>query len=347
MTDIELIKLQKIVLHQVGNKFNEEDIRLSKSVLNLNEGVKELLLKYFMTPFKSNEYFNFYHETDINLNEVYNYVSKIFQDPAAFYEQSVNLARHLYEQSVHPKVKGGEFYVVYLENCLVNGETYDAIGLFKSESKETFLKVSPTPENYSIESEDGININKLDKGCLIFNSENEKGFLVSVVDNLSKSGEARYWMDNFLKVRQREDNFFHTQNVMKCYKDFVTEKLPEKFEVSKADQVDLLNKSMKFFKENEEFQLDTFANEVISQPELIDSFNDYKTNYETEKECHISNDFVISDNAVKKQARVMKSIIKLDKNFHIYIHGTRDNITKGFDEESGMHYYQIFFKEES
>ncbi len=58
-------------------------------------------------------------------------------------------------------------------------------------------------------------------------------------------------------------------------------------------------------------------------------------------------EFDISGSAVKKMKKVFKSVIKLDKNFHIYVHGNRDYIRKGFDEESGMNYYQVFFKEES
>jgi hypothetical protein len=41
---------------------------------------------------------------------------------------------------------------------------------------------------------------------------------------------------------------------------------------------------------------------------------------------------IIPESAVKKQARSIKSIIKLDKNFHIYVHGHRELIEQGVDE---------------
>ncbi|MDR0687903.1 MAG: nucleoid-associated protein, partial [Prevotellaceae bacterium] len=56
--------------------------------------------------------------------------------------------------------------------------------------------------------------------------------------------------------------------------------------------------------------------------------------------------FGISEAAVKRQARVLKSVIKLDKNFHIYVHGRREYITRGYDEKTGLHFYQLFFREE-
>src|ERR1051325_5146423 len=49
-----------------------------------------------------------------------------------------------------------------------------------------------------LNEEDDININKLDKGCLIFNIEEENGYKVSVIDSISKQNEAVYWKDAFL-----------------------------------------------------------------------------------------------------------------------------------------------------
>lgn len=343
----EQIEIQSIALHHVGNKLNDEGIRFSKSELRTDSSINDLLLTYFFSPFKSDEYYNLYHDSDLTLNEVYTYVSEIFENPENLFTISVNLAKHLYEQSIHPKVKGGELYVVYFRDCIVDGETVDAVGLFKSETKETFLKVYPQQDGFSIESEAGINIHKLDKGCLIFNSEREKGFLVSVVDNLNKGGEAQYWIDHFLHVQARNDEYFQTKNALSLCKSFVVEKFPEQFDVSKADQADMLNKSVKFFKENDNFDLDDFANQVMQAPELINSFKSYKTEFEVERGVEMNDNFNISDAAVKKQSRVFKSVIKLDKNFHIYVHGDHEQIVKGFDPVSGLNYYQLFFKEES
>ena len=35
-------------------------------------------------------------------------------------------------------------------------------------------------------------------------------------------------------------------------------------------------------------------------------------------------------------ARYFKSVIKLDSNFHIYVHGKREWIERGFDEEKKL-----------
>ncbi|MDY6801108.1 MAG: nucleoid-associated protein [Bacteroidota bacterium] len=338
--------LQQIVVHKVGNKYKNENIYCSKEILKVDDEIKTLLSTYFLTPFKSDEYFQFYHDSDLNLNEVYHYVTKIFDDSDMIYDQSVNLAKYLYEKSTHPNIKGGEFYTVFFKDISFNNELVDAVGLFKSETRDTYLKVYPTKNNFIIESEQGIDIKKLDKGCLILNTEREKGYVVTTVDKSSKGEDARFWIDDFLKIRQREDDYYQTENVMKMYKDFVTKELPAEYEVAKADQVDLINKSKKFFKETDNFQLEDFSEKVFEDKNLIDSFNNYKKTYELEHELQLSDEFQISGSAVKKNSRVYKSVIKLDKNFHIYVHGNREYITKGYDEKTGMNYYQVFFKEE-
>jgi len=339
--------IEKFSLHRVGNKIADEGFILSDKTIELGGELLQLMTHFFVSGFKSQEFYHLYHDVDLKYNEIYGVISEIFTKPENLHKQSINLAKHLYEQSTHPKIKGGEFYVVYFKDCIINGETVDAVGLFKSENKDTFLKVYPSGDGFEIESQQGVNINKLDKGCLIFNTDRENGYVVAVVDNTNKGAEAHYWIDDFLHVRQRKDEYYNTQNAMSFAKDFVVKELPKEFvDISKADQADLLNKSVQFFKEKDTFDIDEFANEVIAQPEIIDSFNKYKKNYQQEREIEIADNFTISDTAVKKQARVLKSVIKLDKNFHIYVHGNNQYIRKGYDAETGLHYYQLFFKEE-
>ncbi|KAA9340614.1 nucleoid-associated protein [Adhaeribacter soli] len=341
------VQLESIILHKVGNKSRDEGVKLSRNELKLDGAVKELLLKYFLSPFKQDEYFNLHHESDINLNEVYAFCAAIFDNPETFQEQSENLARHLYEQSNHAKIKEGEFYVTFMKDLVVHGEAVDAVGVFKSESRETYLKVYPNGDNFDIDSEDGININKLDKGALIFNTDRYKGFMVATVDTLNKGNEAQYWREEFLRLKSREDIYFHTRNMMDLCKTFVEEHMPEQFEVTRVDQVDLLNKSVSFLREKETFNIQEFQNEVIAQPDLIESFQEYKAQYAANNEIPLYDEFDISATAVKKQSKFMKSIIKLDKNFHIYVHGNASDIVKGYDEEKGMHFYQLFYREES
>ena len=331
-------------LHLVGNKSVEDGIILSKTNLDIKDELKGLLINYFLSPFSSEELFELYHDSGIEFNVVYGAASRIFDDPETLHEQSVNLAKHLYEQSSHPKIKGGEFYTVYFRDCIVDGDTVDAVGLFKSENKDTFLRVLHEGGHFNLESEQGINIKKLDKGCLIFNKERENGYVVAVVDNTNRGIEAQYWMDDFLHVRQRKDGYANTQNAMALAKNFVTKALPEQFEVSKADQIDLLNRSLEFFKEKETFDMEEFANEVIEQPEVIESFHNFKREYESGNDIVFDDNFAISNYAFKKQQRSYKRVIRLDRKIQIIIDGNRDNVEQGEDERGK--YYKVYYNDE-
>lgn len=331
-------------LHLVGNKVADDEVILSNSLIDLEENIEMVLLNYFVNSFSSEEYFQLYHDSGINYNVVYGTVKQIFDNPECLFNQSVKLAKFLYEQSTHPKIKGGEFYTVYFKNCLLDGEMVDAVGLFKSENKDTFLKVLREGGNFNLESEQGINIKKLDKGCLVFNKDQENGYVVAVVDNTNRGVDAQYWIDDFLHVRQRKDKYANTENVMVMAKQFITKELPTKFEVPKADQIDLLNRSLQFFKENDTFDIEYFANEVIEQPEKIESFKRYKKVFEEEHAIEMDDSFSISQHAFKKLQQSYKRIIRLDKKIQIIIDGNRDHIVQGEDEKGK--YYKVYYSSE-
>lgn len=350
--------IAQVALHRVGNQATNEGCILSQKCLPLTEQLQDLFVQYFLSPFKAEEYYRLYHDDDLAMNRIYQLATDIFASHDNFIDHSNEIARCLYEASSHPNIKGGDFFVVYFSQCQLNGEVMDAIGLFKAENKDFFLKVVHSNEVWStaegdpnadaifnVEPHKGINIHKLDKGAIIFNTEAEKGYVVSVVDNTNRSLDALYWKDTFLQIRQREDEYYNTHAELTAYKKFVTEELPQHFEVSKADQADLLNKSVNYFKQNDSFDIENFTQEVIEQPEVIESFNQYREQYQEDNDVVLQDSFNINESAVKKQARAFKSVIKLDKNFHIYVHGNRDLIEQGEDERGK--FYKVYYSEES
>jgi len=340
--------IARLSVHKTGNKSTGEPLVLSEQQLPApDETLGKLLMQYFVQPFeKTNEIYRLSHPSnDLELNEVFHFVSKVFDAPDTFHTNTQQIARQLYDITVNPNIKPGELYACYFNQLQLEGELLDAIGIFKSESKEPFLKVLQEGQHFRLQYEEqAVNIKKLDKGCLIFNTERDAGYKVAVIDQTNRA-EAVYWTDEFLQLRVRNDNYNQTHNVLSAYKHFVTQKMDEDFDISKADKIDLLNRSIRYFKENEQFDLDEFSDIVIDNPKGAALFKAYKQEYEQEMETPIEDSFAISGNAVKKQARVFKSVLKLDKNFHIYIHGNRDLIEQG-TEPDGRRYYKIYFKEE-
>lgn len=339
-------RIEQIIVHKVGNKVADEALLLSEQALEADDILADILCKYFLSGIKSEEYYRLQHDIELPMNEVYTCVKRIFSETASFIEQSAHLARHLYLQSTHPKVKGGEFYVVYFKEMVLDGRSMDAVGLFKSENRDTFLEVSQSFSGIGLESREGININKLDKGCIIFNTEAERGYVLSIVDNTNKGTEAQYWKDLFLSVSVLNNDFHQTNQFLGLTKQFVTKQLQEDFEVTRADQIDLLNRSVEYFKTHNSFDKDEFEQEVFGDEQVIRSFRQFDQQYRNENEMDISDGFEINAQAVRKQARVFKSVLKLDKNFHIYIHGNRELIEQGVDE-NGRKFYKIYYEEEN
>lgn len=358
MPIFESSSIASVAVHRVGNKETSEGYILSDKPVKLSEALQDLLVNYFISPFKVEEYYHLCDDDNLQLNNIYQAACQVFDDADSLMDVSRGIAKHLYDSCTHPNIKGGDLFVVYFSECQWNGETTNALGIFKSENKSQFLKVLHDEEEWSRESgnesasaifkmdiDKGIDVNKLDKGALIFNLERDKGFIVSVVDATNRGMDAVYWKDSFLHICQRQDEYYNTHQVMQAYKKFVTDELPQKYEVSKADQADLLNRSVSFFKENESFDMDDFARDVIGQPEVIDSFKQYREQYEQENDVQLPDNFGISEGAVKKQARSYRSVIKLDKNFHIYVHGDRKLIEQGEDEKGK--FYKVYYNEES
>lgn len=334
--------IKALIMHRIGNKSMDEGCIISDRCIHTNSQLTALLTKYFITPFITSEFYHLYHEASIELNEIYNYVSKIFNDFSLFQEQSINIARHLYKESMHPKIKAGELYVVYFQDCIVNKKNVDAIGVFKSENKDVFLKVCQTDGGFDLTSENGINVNKLDKGCLIFNTEQENGYLVAVVDNTNKGADAKYWTDDFLHVRPRKDSFNQTQNMLSLCKNFVSQLSDNNSKVEKATY---MNRSVEALKD-EFVNVDAFAERVFATPKLVSEFKQYKEAYQQERDIEIDDTFETASTAIKRRIIGTMTTIKLDKNFDINIHGGEQYIERGYDEKRKMHYYRLFFKEE-
>jgi hypothetical protein len=343
--DFTQVELQHLITHHIGNKLRDEKYSLSTEATTIEEETKYFLLKYFLLPAKAEEFYSFTHSVKLELNDIFSVAESIFSSPKNFISNSQDIAKLLYEQSMHPKIKEGELNIAYFSNVVLDDEVVEAIGIFKSETDVPFLKMKNQKSKFNINHDYGFEIKGVDKGCIIFNTDQHNGYKILIIDNTNKSIEAQYWKDDFLKVKPVANEFHQTNQFLGIAKDFVTKQLSEEFEVSKADKIDLLNRSVEYFKTHESFDKKEFEKEVFQDSGMIKSFRNFDSTYREENEIEITDNFEISPQAVKKQARVFKSVLKLDKNFHIYIHGNRELIEQGIDE-NGRKYYKIYYENE-
>jgi len=345
--DLTNIGVKHLITHYIGNRLRDEKLKLSETETDVKEDSSEILVRYFLSGFNFNEVYNFTHSVSLDMNEVYRLCSKLFSRNKNFITNSQHIATLLYQYSMHPKIKEGDLNIVYFNNILIGDSKVDAIGIFKSENSTAFLKMKGSKGQYHINHDFGYDSKEIDRGCLVLNTDEEIGYKIVLSDAIKKREDAQYWKDEFLKVRPVSDSYYFTNNLLSVAKTFITQELPHSFEVSKTDQIDYLNKSVEYFKENETFDIKKFQQKVFEDADIIKSFQKFGSGYLSEHNIDIAEKFEISSQAVKKQARVFKSVLKLDKNFHIYVHGNTELIEKGFDSNKGKHYYKIYFDSEA
>ena len=338
----EYTELTNCVLHLVGNKSEDEGVFLSEESIGLSDETSQILQKYLLGQVTTDGYSQFWHESSLELNDVYTFVKRIFEDISEFTQMSASIAKHLYSCSSHPKIKSGELCVVYFKNIIIDSITCDAVGLFKSENKDTFLRIVMNGNNSSIMTETGININKLDKAAIIFNTNSDSGYLATVIDRTNGVNEAKYWTEDFLKVKPCNNSFNQTERLLAMTRTFVAQ-LPE--DGKKSEKALMVQRSMDAVKSSvirvEDYAMDVFRDETIAQ-----QFNEFtKTKVDIDG-ITFDDEIVISQQAVKKKMSSRLSMIKLDGNFDIKIHGGEQFIEQGYDHERGLKYYKLYYIKE-
>ena len=337
----EYITIKNLSVHRIGNKQTMEGVKLSMHPVKLDDTLREILKTYFLMAFKDNERYRFDHPTTIGLNTVFNYVSEMFKDYSTFHKQSMNMAKYLYEQSEHPNIKCGDFYVVYFKDCILDGETLDAIGLFKSENKDTYIRINQISEDFNIEYQSGMNINKLDKGCLIFNIKKDEGYIVCVVDN-SNRNDAKYWINDFLKLKRRDDDFLRTEQAVSLCKSFISH-LPNDYD--KASKAFMINKVIDTLGE-ESISMRDIAERVFKTIGAGDAFMSYLSEHLVNKEINIDDSFQGKKESINRHAVRSINKVYLDNNFEIRVFGGENNISRGYDQKRGQNYYILYFDKE-
>ncbi|MEZ4853647.1 nucleoid-associated protein [Flavobacterium sp.] len=341
--------IENLSLHSVGNKSKAEPLFLSEKPYNLTDEIMPLLKEFFFKPFRDKEenYYQFAHEVDLEYNEMYNLANEAFNNPSEIHNVSKKITQHLYEQSNHPHIKSGEVYVTYLSHVGIDNQTVDAIGIFKSEIKTDFLQFEENNQNLELLLQQGINLNKLDKGCIIFNYKKEEGYKILSVD--SNRYDARYWLENFLSVDVFQDENFMTKKYLQFCKDFAKDVvLPAE---DKQQEVLFMNRAINHFAKNDDFEETNFLNEVMENPEFIPEFKNYKVDKGAKYSIEDVSSFPISNPAVTDARKKIKNIINLDTNIQIKLdfvntESAEKFVEKGWDEEKQMYYYLVYFNKE-
>lgn len=341
-------EIKYLSIHFMGSPHEGIDSVFLPSPPELQEGkLKQALISFFLDNFTEPLFYKFAPVADsLEENTMFQATTACFEDDSFFHDWSLQVAKWLESQSKNHFIKPGELLIGKIDGILLHDEFFDAIAIFKIESQEPFFHFIKDKNGFDVSVEEGASIKKLDKACLILNKDRENGYTILNVDQSNRNKEAKYWKEDFLHIESLADDYHNTKQFIQLTKEFVHDRLPKQFDMDKSQQAQTMQRSLDYFQKQESFETEEYATKVFKDEKVVDAFREFKDDYESYRQVELINQFDISDQAVKKQSRVFKSVIKLDKNFHIYVHGNKNMIQKGTDDE-GRKYYILYYDEEN
>ncbi|MER2077975.1 hypothetical protein [Psychrobacillus psychrotolerans] len=333
MLEVSESKLSKYVVHHVGDTLVLGDEALSQPETMLEAAFTQLAFNKI----DLEQQFEFFHESDIGLNEVYTYVNSIFDQDTSFLEQSNHIATHLKSVSQHPNIKHGDLFIGLFDNCLWHNEVKKVIAIVKIDEKEMFLDVKNEQNKMVVNGIDGINVKKINNMAVIMDMGPDVA--PAVFMKTKKKEDVVYWQERFLKIKVADEHYHKTELALtECKKYIIKEE-----NYTNTEKLGYLNKTLEYFRNEEEFQVDNYIDTVFEKTDsvqkdiIVNSVKPYET--------------IISESAIAKAEKTYKRKIKLDSNIEIQVNvrdieQVNELIEVGYDEATNRKFYKIYFQEE-
>ncbi|QUG41441.1 nucleoid-associated protein [Psychrobacillus sp. INOP01] len=333
MLEVSESKLAKYVVHYVGDTLVFGDEAFSQPEVMLEAAFTQLAFNKI----DLEQQYEFFHESDIGLNEVYNYVNSIFDQESSFLEQSKHIATHLKSVSQHPNIKNGELFIGLFDNCLWHTEVKKVLAIVKIDEKEMFLDVKNEQNKMVVNGIDGINVKKINNMAIIIDMGPDVA--PAVFMKTKKKEDVVYWQERFLKIKVADEHYHKTNLALTECKNYIIKE--EGY--TNTEKLGFLNKTLDYFRNEDEFQVDNYIDTVFEKTDptqkdiIVNSVKPYET--------------VISESAIAKVEKTYKRKIKLDSNIEIQVNvrdidQVEELIEVGYDEATNRKFYKIYFQEE-
>lgn len=333
MLEVSESKLSRYIVHHVSNTLALGDEAFPQPEVLLEAAFTQLAFNKL----DLDQQYEFFHETNIELNEVYTFVKSIFNSNDSFLEQSKHIATHLHSVSQHPNIKSGELFIGLFDNCIWNTEVKKAIAIVKIDEKEMFLDVKNEQNKLIVNGIDGINVKKINNMAVIVDLGKDKSPTVFI--KTKRKEDVIYWQERFLKIKVADEHYHKTNLALTECKKYILK--DESY--TNTEKLGLLNKTLDYFRNEEEFEVNNYIKTVFenTDPTQKDIIINTVKPYET----------IISERALEKAEKTYKRKIKLDSNIEIQVNVRNieqidELIEVGYDKETNRKYYKIYFEEE-
>ncbi|WP_332645726.1 hypothetical protein [Lysinibacillus sp. 54212] len=333
MLEVSESKLLRYIVHHVGDKLILGDEAFSQPEVMLEAAFAQLAF----SKIDWEQPYEFFHETELELNEMFTYVKRIFDEPNLFLEQSKAIASHLQSVSDHPNIKNGELFIGLFDNCMMATDIKKVLAISKIEEREMFLDVKNEQDKMVVAGIDGINVKKVNNLAIIVDMGKDTPPAVFI--KTKRKEDVVYWQERFLKIKVSDEHYYNTNLALTECKKYILKE--ESF--SNTEKLGFLNKTLDYFKNEEAFQVNAYIDSVFEKTDAVQKdviVNSVKP-FET----------VISESAIAKVEKSYKRKIKLDSNIEIQVNvqnieEVNELIEVGYDEASNRKFYKIYFQEE-
>lgn len=346
--NFEAVEISGLVLAKVGNPSRDEPLQTSKTLFNVGDEDQATLCPIFLKPFRNLIGQRFTHHSSLEKNEVNTSATAIFEDSETLLAQGCEIAQRLYSKSSHPNIKSGDLCISLIKNIDLDGEMKRAICILKSESMTPFLSISTRDGDLQLETEQGINPEKIDKGCLIVEHLEKKGYYVLTFDRAGS--ESRFWVRDFLGVRPIPDSALLSKRVAEMAVNAVS---PEGVSVDSPpwDVNEPAQEALTYLKGQKNFSLQEFEEQALRTDAAKSRFAEERKRVEEEEGITLEENFDISKRDITTGKKFLKSIMKLDTGVEIRLRPKAldkpdDVLEKGYDEERKMSYIKVYFNED-
>lgn len=331
---IKVKEIKKATIQVVGNKTRGEGLS-SASVLADVNGSSEFLTKLVEKSFTMDDLKRFCYIESVELNPVYQFVSKMFDYDEAFLKQSVNIATFLYDQSIHPNIRSGELYVLLLE-CEYKKKTVEAVAILKSEKKDPFLATDNDGREISVRTIYGTGLKGLDKGCLVLNIERENGYVIGTVDNTNNGSDAQYWTDSFLHVMDCDDDYHETMKLT----EMLTAFSKQVAEQSAMEGAMMAKKATELLKKGKTVRVEELPKQICADAEMQEQFAAFRQVFEEEHGSFAEAVNVVSKAASRKPVTRMNTL-RIGDEFEVKVLNPEARMEQGNDD--GGRYWKLYW----
>ena len=337
----------RVVLAKVGNPQRDEPLQTSREVFNVEDDDKETLTALFLKPFKNLAPHRFHHHSSLDQHEMNSCATAIFASPNGLLEKGCDIAKRLYSKSNHPNIKAGDLCVALVDDIEVDNEMVQGLCILKSETVVPFLSISTEDGDLRISTEQGINPDKIDKGCLILDHWSKKGYYVFTFDR--SGAESRFWVREFLGLQPIPDSAFLTNTYADMAVKFVEETAPVEDDSPPWDTCAAAQEAIAYFDEREHFDLEEFEEKVLRTPEAKSRFAEHRAKIEEEQGQPLENSFEISPKDLKKVKKRIGAVMKLDTGVEVHVKSSfasSNVIERGYDNGKGMKFVKVYYHQD-